>query len=136
LRLLPGSSITGNVSMNSNSTLDLSGTGSASFNVSGIGTQYTGFNTFTKSGSSTWTLTGSGNQAWTISAGTLVGDTTSIQGSITNNATLTFNQTFNGTTVPRLAGPVASPSRAAEPSRSAGPIPIAVGRRSTPGRLR
>jgi autotransporter-associated beta strand protein len=97
LQLLPGSSITGNVSMTSNSTLDLSGTGSASFNASNIGTQYTGFNTFTKTGASTWTLTGSGNQAWTISAGTLVGDTTSIQGSITNNAALTFNQTFNGT---------------------------------------
>jgi autotransporter-associated beta strand protein len=95
LRLLPGSSITGNVSMNSNSTLDLSGTGSASFNVSSIGTQYTGFNSFTKTGSSTWTLTGSGNQAWTVSAGTLVGDTTSIQGSITNNAT--FSQSTNGT---------------------------------------
>jgi autotransporter-associated beta strand protein len=58
--------------------------------------QYTGITIFTKTGASTWTLTGSGNQAWTISAGTLVGDTTSIQGNITDNATLTFSQSTNG----------------------------------------
>ena len=52
-----------------------------------------------KVGAGTLTLTGSNTYAGatTISAGTLQGDTTSLQGNIANNAYLQFNQSTNGT---------------------------------------
>lgn len=58
-----------------------------------------GTGTLTKIGSGTLTLTGTNNYSngTLVSAGTLEGDTDSLQGNITNNATLIFNQNFNGT---------------------------------------
>lgn len=59
----------------------------------------TGNGAFLKIGSSTLTLTGANSYSGgtTISAGTLIGDTTSLQGNIANIATLIFNQTTSGT---------------------------------------
>ena len=65
-----------------------------------------GSGTLTKAGSSTLTLTGidSYTGGTTISAGTLQGDTNSLQGNITNNATLTFDQVNNGTYSGTISG--------------------------------
>jgi len=108
LTLLPGSVINGNVlGGGGTDTLSLGGTGNGTFNVSDIGPagQYRSFEVFTKTGTSTWTLTGTGAQNWIIQQGTLVGDTTSLQGSqITNNAALTFNQGVTGTYAGTISG--------------------------------
>ena len=77
LTLQPGSVINGNVlstGSNHNNTFQLGGTGTATFDVSSIGTsaQYRDFDTFNKVGASTWTLTGSGAQTWSVGAGTLI----------------------------------------------------------------
>jgi autotransporter-associated beta strand protein len=107
MTLAPGSVITGQVLGSGTDTLQLGGSGAATFNVSNIGAgqQYQGFSTFNKVGLSTWTLTGSGAQNWTISQGALVGDTNSVQGSqITNNATLAFIQGATGTYAGSISG--------------------------------
>jgi len=57
LTLGPGSVINDNVVATGSDTFQLGGTGSDTFNASNIGTQYTGFTTFNKIGTSTWTLT-------------------------------------------------------------------------------
>ena len=74
LTLAPGSVITGNVAGFASNTFQLGGTGTASFDVSQIGSaaQYQGFGTFNKIDSSTWTLTGANAAlAWTVQQGTL-----------------------------------------------------------------
>ncbi len=71
LTLDPGSSITGAVTATGTDTFQLGGNGSATFDATSIGTQYTGFSTFNKIGSSTWTLTGTGSQNWDVQSGTL-----------------------------------------------------------------
>jgi outer membrane autotransporter protein len=81
LTLQAGSTITGNVVVNTgggaSGTLVLGGSTGSSFNNSLIGSQYTGFTTFQKTGTSTWILTGIDAQAWTVSGGMLeVGDST------------------------------------------------------------
>jgi uncharacterized protein with beta-barrel porin domain len=86
LELRPGSSITGNVvAFSTADTLALGGSGSATFDVSQIGSsaQYQGFGVFQKTGSSIWTLTGTNTAAlsWAINAGTLI-----VNGSIANSA--------------------------------------------------
>jgi hypothetical protein len=90
LTLQPGSSITGNVIAASTAdTLALGGGGSASFDVSQIGSsaQYQGFGVFQKTDSSTWTLTGTNSSAlpWTINQGVLV-----VNGTM-SNSTMTVN---------------------------------------------
>ena len=111
LELQAGSIIQGNViasALGANDTLRLGGATNASFDVSSIGAtaQYRNFDTFQKSGTSTWTLTGAGTAVtnWNIQQGTLqVGDGTatgSIIGNVTDNGVLAFNRsdasTFNG----------------------------------------
>ncbi|HZB90496.1 MAG TPA: autotransporter domain-containing protein, partial [Stellaceae bacterium] len=106
LTLLAGSSITGNVVVESGATgsLILGGSSNASFDVSTIGAsaQYQGFGAFQKTGSSTWTLTNSTSAVtpWTISAGTLnVSADAALgasSGSITfNGGTLQLGASFN-----------------------------------------
>ena len=112
LTLGPGSVIVGLVvAAGDEGTLQLGGTGSATFDQSAIGLlqQYSGFNTFNKIGDSTWTLTGTGdllgtgNESWNVESGTLVvgGDSSPgalIIGSAIVNAggTLRGHGTING----------------------------------------
>ncbi|MDX1724562.1 MAG: autotransporter-associated beta strand repeat-containing protein, partial [Pseudomonas sp.] len=106
LTLEHGYSMIGNVvsssgtSSGTGDTLALGGGNDSSFDVSQIGStaQYQGFEFFEKTGTSIWSLTGNANTAtpWTISAGTLQGDTASLQGNILNNATLAFDQATDG----------------------------------------
>jgi autotransporter-associated beta strand protein len=73
LTLGPGSVINGTAQGFGADTFQLGGTGTDTFNASLFATQYSGYSTFNKIGSSTWTLTGTGgSQAWNINAGTLV----------------------------------------------------------------
>lgn len=63
-----------------------------------------GFNAFEKRGNSTWHLTGSGAQPWDVIEGTLVGDTSSLQGDIDNDARLVFDQSITGSYAGSLSG--------------------------------
>ena len=62
-----------------------------------------------KRGAGVLTLTGASNYAGgtLVSAGTLLGDTTSLQGDVTNDAALVFDQAADGT----FAGTVRAPGR-------------------------
>ena len=86
-------SLQGNITNNANVTFNqVSTAGTYSGIMSGTGT-------LTKEGASTLIL--SGTNTYTggtlVSAGTLQGNTTSIQGNITNNANIVLNQTTTGT---------------------------------------
>jgi autotransporter-associated beta strand protein len=96
LTIAPGSVINGAVitSGSSLNTLQLGGTGSATFDVSNIGAgrQYQAFGRFEKVDSSTWTLTGAfqftQNSVWSINGGTLSVASTA---SLNPNAAVRFN---------------------------------------------
>src|SRR4051794_39937316 len=94
LTITPGSVINGTVTNNGLSTLQLGGTGSATFDVSkiGAGRQYQGLSRFEKIGSSTWTLTGAfqfnQNSVWQINEGTL---SVSSLANLNPNASVSFN---------------------------------------------
>jgi uncharacterized protein with beta-barrel porin domain len=96
LTLSPGAAITGNILGTGSDRLQLGGTGAATFDVSkiGVSTQYQGFNTFNKIGTSIWTLTGTNTiaQPWDVQAGTLV-----VTGSLTNSPFSVANGTLTGT---------------------------------------
>ena len=84
LELQSGAVVTGNVvAFSTADSLILGGTGSASFDASLIGTQYTGFGVFQKTGAGSWTLTGTnaGTMSWTVGSGTL-----SVNGSMANSS--------------------------------------------------
>ena len=84
LELQSGAVLTGNVAAFSTAdSLILGGTGSASFDASLIGTQYTGFGVIQKTGAGSWTLTGTnaGTMSWTVGSGTL-----SVNGSMANSS--------------------------------------------------
>ena len=74
LTLGAGFAINGTVAGAGSDILQLGGTGTGTFNLSNIGTQYQGFTTFNKIGTSTWTVTGTGTQPWTVQAGTFLVD--------------------------------------------------------------
>ena len=97
LTLLAGSAITGNVIVESGGagTLILGGSTNSAFDVSTIGTQYQGFNSFQKNGTSIWVLTGTATAAtnWTVSGGTL---SVSSDANLGNGGTLAL---LNGTTL-------------------------------------
>ncbi len=79
------------------------------FNQSADGTYagaMSGTGTLTKLGTGTVTLSGANSYSGgtTVSAGTLQGTTLSLQGAITDNAALIFNQGFDGTYAGALSG--------------------------------
>jgi autotransporter-associated beta strand protein len=86
-------------------TLTLSGSGSGEF-AGAIGNSAGGNTALTKSGAGTWTLSGANSYSGgtLVSAGTLVGDTTSLQGTITNSAAINFAQSTNGTYAGVISG--------------------------------
>ncbi|RVA24790.1 hypothetical protein EN935_25480, partial [Mesorhizobium sp. M7D.F.Ca.US.004.03.1.1] len=111
LELQAGSVIEGNVVANATQatdTLRLGGNTDSTFDISSIGAaaQYRNFDTFQKTGTSTWSLTGAGTATtnWDIQQGTLQlgngGTSGSIIGDVTDNGTLAFNRsnalTYNG----------------------------------------
>jgi len=117
LELRAGSYMDGGVVVQAggvNNVFALGGSIGDSFDVSQIGEPvifiyYQGFDTFEKSGSSTWTLTGTGDQDWRITGGNLVGDTNSLGGNLTfTSAPLTsvvaFNQSFDGSYAGTISG--------------------------------
>ncbi len=91
----------GNVSLGTNATFSAASGGTLL--VSGA---VTGAGRFTKDGAGTVTLTGINTYSGGTlnSAGTLVGNTTSLQGVITNNASLVFDQSTNGTFASVISG--------------------------------
>jgi uncharacterized protein with beta-barrel porin domain len=95
LTLGPGSVINGTAHGFGADTFQLGGTGTDSFNASLFATQFSGYTTFNKIGTSTWTLTGTNATAmpWTISGGTL-----NVNGTLANS-TMTVNSggTLSGT---------------------------------------
>lgn len=105
LELQAGSNIVGNVLANAtgtNDTLRLGGDTNSVFDVSTIGdtAQYRYFDSFTKTGTSTWALIGVGTVAtpWTVDQGTLQIGNGGTSGSLASNvvvndgATLAFNR--------------------------------------------
>jgi outer membrane autotransporter protein len=89
LTLGPGFAINGNVLGAGADAFQLGGTGNGAFNLSLLGTQYTGFSTFNVIGG-TWQATGTNANNWTISGGNLqVGPDASPNASITGTVTLT-----------------------------------------------
>ena len=103
LELQAGSVIVGNVFANATSTTDtlrLGGAATDIFDVSAIGPQYQNFDTFEKTGTSTWALTGTGTAVtnWNILDGTLQlgngGTSGSVIGNLTTASagTLAFNR--------------------------------------------
>jgi autotransporter-associated beta strand protein len=102
LELQAGSTITGAVVGGGLDTLQLGGTINSTFDVSAVATQYTGFGTFVKTGTSTWTLTGTltgtttQSTPWTIDQGTLAVSSDA-------NLGLPSGVTFNGGTLQFLA---------------------------------
>ena len=86
-------------------TLTLSGSGEGEF-AGTIGNSGGGNTALTKIGAGTWTLSGANaySGGTVVSAGRLSGDSTSLQGTITNNAAVTFAQGTNGTYAGTMSG--------------------------------
>lgn len=117
----------GGMQVGAGATLDLNGWNQTLASLSGAGTvllaaatadsgsdntsttfsgSISGTGRLTKSGAGTLTLTGANNYSGgtTVNAGTLAGDTASLQGNITNNAQLQFNQAAAGTYTGVISG--------------------------------
>ncbi len=92
-------SLQGNIVNNATVNFNQAVNGSYTGTMSGAGV-------LTKTGTGTLTLTGANNYSGgtTVTAGTLQGDTTSLQGNITNNAIVNFNQVANGTYAGAMGG--------------------------------
>jgi fibronectin-binding autotransporter adhesin len=84
----------------------LSASSYALTNAGTISAALTGSGALTKTGSGTSVLSGANDYSGgtTVSAGTLQGDTTSLQGNISNNATVSFNQVGDGTYSGNMSG--------------------------------
>ncbi len=93
------SSLQGAITNNALVIFDQTTTGTYSGNMSGTGS-------FNKLGSGTITLSGANTYSGgtTVSAGTLQGTTSSLQGAITNNASVIFDQTTTGTYSGNISG--------------------------------
>ena len=93
------SAVQGHITNNGAVILETDTSGTYSGNMGGSGT-------LTKLGAGVLTLTGSNSYGGgtTVSAGTLQGNTTSLQGAIVNNAAVVFNQTTIGTYAGSMSG--------------------------------
>ena len=93
------SSLQGAITNNAAVTFDQASDGSYSGNMSGSGS-------LAKSGAGAVTLSGNNSYSGgtTVSAGSLIGTTSSLQGAITNNAAVTFDQATNGTYLGVMSG--------------------------------
>ena len=92
-------SLQGNITNNAAVVFDQSSAGTYAGNMSGSGKlTLTGGGNVTLSGTNTY------SGGTTVSAGTLTGTTTSLQGNITNNAAVVFNQTTSGTYAGVMSG--------------------------------
>ena len=93
------SSLQGNIVNNASVVFNQSANGTYAGNMSGSGN-------LTKTGAGNVTLTGTNSYTGgtTVSGGTLTGSTTSLQGDITNNAAVVFNQTSSGTYAGTMSG--------------------------------
>jgi uncharacterized protein with beta-barrel porin domain len=110
LTLGPGSVINGTARGFGADTFQLGGTGADSLDAALFATQYSGYATFNKVGTSTWTLTGTNAAAlpWTIFAGTLnvngtlANATMTVKGGILSGTGTVGSTTFNngGTFMP------------------------------------
>ncbi len=102
------------VTAQSNATLTMANaialTSNGTWNTNGFNTSLsgnlTGAGALTKTGTGNLTLTGSNNYSGgtTVSAGTLTGNTSSLQGNITNNAAVEFNQTTTDVYAGNMSG--------------------------------
>jgi len=92
-------SLQGNIVNNAALVIDQASAGTYAGVISGTGS-------LTKDGAGALTLTGANSYSGgtTLSAGTLVGNTTSLQGDIVNHAALTFDQTTTGTYAGAISG--------------------------------
>ena len=92
-------SLQGNIVDNAVLTFNQSATGTYSGNISGTGS-------FTKLGSGNLTLSGTNTYSGgaTVSEGTLTGTTSSLQGKITNNGAVVFDQSITGTYSSNMSG--------------------------------
>ena len=99
LTLQPGSTITGNIDVTGSLTLAQPVNATLSNVVSGSGSiDKTGAGTLTLSGANTY------SGGTTVSAGILQGNTQSLQGAITNNAAVVFDQASAGTYAGSMSG--------------------------------
>ena len=88
---------------------DITNNGAVEFDQAADGTYadvMSGTGTLTKTGAGTLTLSGANtfSGGTTVSAGTLAGDTTSLQGDIVDNAAVEFDQAVDGTYTGALSG--------------------------------
>ena len=92
-------SLQGTIQNDANVTFDQSTNGTYASAMSGTGT-------LTKTGAGTVTLTGANSYTGgtIVDTGVLAGSTTSLQGNITNNAAVQFDQTSNGTYAGVMSG--------------------------------
>ncbi len=92
-------SLQGNIANSANVVFDQAANGTYAGNISGIGT-------FEKRGAGALILTGNNTHAGgtTVSAGTLQGDYQSLQGDITNSASVVFDQAASGTFASDISG--------------------------------
>ncbi|WP_139015055.1 autotransporter outer membrane beta-barrel domain-containing protein [Pseudorhizobium pelagicum] len=106
-----GADVLGDVSVatgGSDNAFVLGGASDGAFDLSRLGStgQFSGFDTFGKTGISTWTVSGDAEPAmgWVIEEGTLQGSTTSIKGNVANAGTLIFDETVDGVFLGDLSG--------------------------------
>jgi autotransporter-associated beta strand protein len=93
------SSVQGDITNNTAVTFNQNSAGTYAGNMSGSGS-------LTKQGTGNVTLSGTNSHSGgtTVSAGALTGTTASLQGDITNNAAVTFNQSSDGTYAGNMSG--------------------------------
>ncbi|MBU1312588.1 MAG: autotransporter domain-containing protein [Alphaproteobacteria bacterium] len=106
-----GSDVTGDVAVaagGSDNAFVLGGAGDGAFDLSRLGPagQFSGFDTFGKTGSSTWTVSGDAEPAmgWVIEEGTLLGSSNSIKGNVANAGILIFDEAADGVFSGDLSG--------------------------------